>query len=269
MSASVADQFSAIAAEYEAHWAQVLMPANRELVAMVPMADARSVLDLGGGVGSLVPVLQEAAPRAHVVVSDRAEGMVRRVRLGSPVVADAKRLPFRSQSFDAVILTFVLQFIDDPDRMFGEIARVLRHGGAVAVAAWGEVMKAPSERMWLEALDEFDAPEVPTVPAAAGKATVTLAELDEQLTRTGFDRVETRRLRWVDQPDVERFIQRMTNLGPSSRRLAAWDDRSRTLFVESVRTRLNALDPHEFLDDSEVLAAVGTVQRRDSSPNRD
>ena len=49
MSAPVADQFSAIAAEYETHWADVLMPANRELVAMVPLAEARSVLDLGGG----------------------------------------------------------------------------------------------------------------------------------------------------------------------------------------------------------------------------
>ena len=175
-------------------------------------------------------MLQAAPALAHVVVSDHAEGMVRRVQLGSPVVADAKRLPFRSQSFDAVVLAFVVQFIDEPDCMFVEIAPVLRPGRAVAVAAWGEVMKAPSERLWLEALDEFDAPLVPSVAAVAGKATVTLAELSEPLTRTGFGRVETRRLPWVEQPDVERFIRRMTDLGPSSRRTAAWDDRSRTLF---------------------------------------
>ncbi len=260
MSASVADQFSAIAAEYETHWAQVLMPANSELVAMVPMAEARSVLDLGGGVGSLAPVLQAAAPRARVVVCDRAEGMVRRVRLGSPVVADALRLPFRSRAFDAVLVTFVLQFIDEPDRMLCEVARLLRPGGAVAVAAWGQVTKAPSERLWWEALDEFGAPEVAAVPAPGGKATTTLAELDELLRRTGFDPIETRRLPWVDQPDLERFLQRMTNLGPSSRRLAAWDDRSRTSFIEAMRTRLTALAPDDFLDDSEVLAAVGIVQ---------
>ena len=260
MSASVADQFSSIAAEYEIHWAQVLMPANRELVAMVPMADARSVLDLGGGVGSLAPVLQSAAPRAHVVVSDRAEGMVRRVRLGSPVVADACHLPFRARAFDAVFLTFVLQFIDEPARMFGEVARVLRPGGAVAVAAWGQVTKAPSERLWLEALDEFDAPEAPAAPTPGGTATTTRAELDELLRRTGFDPIETRILPWVDQPDVEHFIQRMTNLGPSSRRLAAWDDPSRTSFIETMRTRLQALAPDNFLDDSEVLAVVGIVQ---------
>ena len=257
MSASVAEQFSSIAAEYEAHWADVLMPANRELVAMAPMADAQAVLDLGGGVGSLACVLREVAPRSHVVVCDRAEGMVRRVLFGSPVVADALQLPFRSRSFDVVLLTFVLQFIYEPDRMFCEIARALRPGGVVAVAAWGKVTKSPAEQLWLAALDELGAPQAAAPAAPPGQPTKTPEELENQLSRTGYVSVRTTQLSLADRPDVNQFVQRMTHLGPSSRRLAAWDKTSRTNFIELMRTRLATLEADDFLDDSQVVAAVG------------
>ncbi|HEY3527815.1 MAG TPA: class I SAM-dependent methyltransferase [Nocardioides sp.] len=259
MGLPLADLFSSVAAEYETHWAQVLMPANRQLVAMVPLAEALAVLDVGGGVGSLAPVLQAAAPRARVVVSDRAEGMVRRARLGIRVVADASRLPFGSEAFDAVFVTFVLQYIEEPDLMFGEVARVLRQGGAVAVAGWGRTRGTPSEQIWMDALDEFGAPPATSPPAVDREAIDTLGKLEEVLARAGFDHIRTRRLAWSDHPDTERFISRMTNMGPSRRRLATWDGESRRAFVETMRTRLGTLDPEAFRNESEVLAAVGVL----------
>ena len=259
MGSTVADRFSAMASEYETYWAEVLMPANRQLVAMVPMTRAQWVLDLGGGVGSLVPVLQAAAPQARVVVSDRAEGMVRLARSGHRVVADACRLPFGPSTFDAVFLTFVLQYVEDADAMFRDVARALRPGGSVGVAGWGRLQETRSERIWMAGLDEFGAPPAPEARAVDRAPIDTMVKLDEALTRAGFEHVRTRRLEWSDQPDAERFIDRMTHLGRSRQRLEQWDEQSRQTFVDAMHTRLGALAPDGLRDDSQVLAAVGVI----------
>jgi SAM-dependent methyltransferase len=51
-------------------------------------------------------------------------------------VGDAEILPFEDGSFDAVISTFGVMFAPDQQRAAGELARVCRHGGRLAIAAW-------------------------------------------------------------------------------------------------------------------------------------
>jgi len=48
-------------------------------------------------------------------------------------VGDAQRLPFESESFDGCRGERVLQHVLDPDRAVGEIARVLKGGGRLAL----------------------------------------------------------------------------------------------------------------------------------------
>jgi SAM-dependent methyltransferase len=69
---------------------------------------------------------------------------------------DATRLPFADDSFDKVIASEVLEHIPDDDDAFGELARVLRPGGrlAVTVPAWFP------ERICWALSDEFHAPFV-------------------------------------------------------------------------------------------------------------
>lgn len=50
------------------------------------------------------------------------------------VVADARRLPFSSGSFDVVIVSEVFEHIPDDVRAMAEISRVLRAGGTAAVS---------------------------------------------------------------------------------------------------------------------------------------
>lgn len=49
---------------------------------------------------------------------------------------DAERLRFPDGSFDAVVSTFGVMFVSRPESAAGEIARVCRQGGRVALTAW-------------------------------------------------------------------------------------------------------------------------------------
>ena len=49
------------------------------------------------------------------------------------VFGDAQQLPFASSSIDHALLLDVLEHLPDPDRCLGEIARVLKPGGAMTI----------------------------------------------------------------------------------------------------------------------------------------
>lgn len=82
------------------------------------------VLDVGGGRDSpLAGAWTDAARRVRidVVLAER------------PIIqADACRLPVRSGSVDAVLISEVLEHVADPEAAFTEIHRVLRPGGELA-----------------------------------------------------------------------------------------------------------------------------------------
>jgi SAM-dependent methyltransferase len=98
----------------------------------------QSVLDLGAGTAHGSRALKRRFPKSLVVAADIAPGMLERAKLQSRwlrrferVRADAYALPFRDGSFDLVFSSLMLQWCDDLDVVFAEIARVLRPGGRV------------------------------------------------------------------------------------------------------------------------------------------
>jgi demethylmenaquinone methyltransferase/2-methoxy-6-polyprenyl-1,4-benzoquinol methylase len=58
-----------------------------------------------------------------------AAGLVDRIEL---VEGRAERLPFADASFDALTVTYLFRYVDDPAATLRELARVVRPGGAVA-----------------------------------------------------------------------------------------------------------------------------------------
>lgn len=50
------------------------------------------------------------------------------------VLADAKKLPFRNNSFDIALLIQVLEHVDSPDRIIKEAARVLKPNGVLILS---------------------------------------------------------------------------------------------------------------------------------------
>lgn len=86
------------------------------------------VLDAGCGRGEVAQEFRRAKVQIDYMGVD--------LGVGDPswefrvsAVADLHRLPFQSASFDKVICNQVLEHVDDPVAVLGELARVLRQGG--------------------------------------------------------------------------------------------------------------------------------------------
>jgi hypothetical protein len=67
------------------------------------------------------------------------------------------------------------------------------------------------------------------------------------------------------QPSLDEFINQRTAIGVAGRRLARLDPHARAACLQSVRSRLEALSPEDFIDRSQVITAAavdrGPAQR--------
>ena len=123
--------------------------------ALVAQATGR-VLEIGAGTGlnaghytDRVTDLVFAEPEAPMAQRLRA-----RVERGTVVEAPCEALPFPDDAFDTVVSTLVLCTVEDPQRSFAEIRRVLAPGGRLlllehvrstdpALARWQDRLHGP------------------------------------------------------------------------------------------------------------------------------
>ena len=99
-------------------------------------------LDIGTGPGQIVIKLGYHLSRWKFVAVDRSKAMIARAReaLGTApelagrvefAVADGNKLDFPDRSFDLVICNSVLHHLEDPQKLFSEMARLVKPGGAL------------------------------------------------------------------------------------------------------------------------------------------
>lgn len=152
--------------------------ARLDLVRLVPDV----VLDLGAGTGRATIELKRRYRRSQVVAVDIAEGMLHEaarrqtlLRRFRRVCADAAALPLGDASVDLVFSNLMLQWCDDPDRVFAECRRVLRPNGLLAFATFGPDTLVELRRAW---------------SAADGRTHVNrfidMHDLGDALVRSGF-----------------------------------------------------------------------------------
>jgi demethylmenaquinone methyltransferase/2-methoxy-6-polyprenyl-1,4-benzoquinol methylase len=109
---------------------------RRFLVSRVAAGPGDEVLDVATGTGAVARELLRQKGCAVVGVDQSPEMLaVAREHLPATVKlveASAEHLPFEDASFDALTVTYLLRYVDDPGATLAELARVVRAGGTVA-----------------------------------------------------------------------------------------------------------------------------------------
>jgi SAM-dependent methyltransferase len=172
------------------------------------------VLEVAGGAGRIgLQAVAEVGPGGSVLCSDFSEEMVRVARerferLGVANIEtralDAQDLDLDDGSVDVVLCRFGYMLMPDPQQALRESARVLRPGGRLVLAVWGEA----EENRWLASvlgvvISHLDAPPPPPGspgPFALGdpaglrklleQADLTKVEVDPIRTRQAYDSLD-------------------------------------------------------------------------------
>jgi demethylmenaquinone methyltransferase / 2-methoxy-6-polyprenyl-1,4-benzoquinol methylase len=105
---------------------------RKQLVASVVRQSPGKVVDLACGSGDVAGLLKQALPATLVVGLDFSRPLLNQARkrgLSDLAEADALKLPFADESFDAVTIAFGLRNLSDRVAGLKEISRILKKGG--------------------------------------------------------------------------------------------------------------------------------------------
>jgi ubiquinone/menaquinone biosynthesis C-methylase UbiE len=136
------------AAGYEALWQAQLAPAHQALMALASPRPQEQVLDVACGTGLVaLAAAERVGPQGHVLGTDISDHMVDAARqraaqrgvhqLGFARM-DAEQLALPDGGFDLALCALGLMYVPDPALALRELRRVLRPGGRVGLAVWGE-----------------------------------------------------------------------------------------------------------------------------------
>lgn len=131
---------------------------RRLILSLLGDVKGRHVLDVGCGDGDLAVELRRRGaivtgidPSSDMIEAARARAKREGVQVDFCLGA-AESIPFAGERFDAVVAMTILCFVTNVDPVFGEIARVLRPGGALVIGElgkWSLWAAARRIRAWL------------------------------------------------------------------------------------------------------------------------
>jgi len=151
-----------------------LKPMGEEIIRSLQLKETDTVLDLAAGTGEPGLSIAKIVKNGKVVITDLSEGMLEVARDNAArkglsnvetLTCDVCELPFEDASFDAVSCRLGFMFFPDMEMAAREMMRVLKPGGRLATAVWGQ----PDKNVWITAImrNINKHMEVPTPPPGA------------------------------------------------------------------------------------------------------
>ena len=254
------DRYDREACAYRDLWAPVLEIAGLKLVRELAGARPKRILDVGTGVGSLLPHLETAFPDAFVLGVDRSAGMLAQGPRRFPrAVMDATQLGVSPASLDLVLLVFMLFHLERPEEGLREARRVLADGGRVGCLTWGEDLESTASRIWNECLDAHGAAEEDPTVRTRHDPVNTPEKMETLLRLAGFTSLRCRADELVSFIDPERLIRLKTSLGSSKVRYDGLAPAAREACAKDARRRMAELSSEDFVARGRVVVAVASV----------
>ncbi|MCV0440250.1 MAG: methyltransferase domain-containing protein [Hydrogenophaga sp.] len=134
--------------DYEALWQAQLAQAQARLLAHVALQPGEQVLDVACGTGLVsLRAAQAVRPGGQVTGVDLSARMVEAAEQRAQVDPlhparflrmDAEQLDLADGGFDVALCAFGLMYLPEPEQAVREMARVVRPGGRIGLAVWGE-----------------------------------------------------------------------------------------------------------------------------------
>lgn len=164
---------------------------RRETRSALRVGPGDTVLDLAAG--TAVSTVELAESGAWCLAADFSVGMLHagRRRRVPKVAADATRLPFADETFDAVSISFGLRNVADSAAGLREMARVARPGGRLVVCEFS----TPTIPVFSFAYKEYLMRALPRVARAVSSNPEAYVYLAESIRA------------WPDQPTLARRIE--------------------------------------------------------------
>ena len=120
-----------------------------DLVRRIPVRPKGDVLELACGTGIVTQRLRERVDsNFRLVATDLSEAMLAyaRSKVKGKIdwrLADAAALPFKDETFGAVVCALGVMFVPDKQKLFAETRRVLNEGGLLLFNTWDRLERNP------------------------------------------------------------------------------------------------------------------------------
>lgn len=238
--------------------------------ALLDLAELRSgerVLDIATGTGVVARLAaRRVSPAGAVTGLDLNEAMLEEAkRLPLPVglavdwrQGSALALPFADQTYDVVLCQQGLQFFPDRPKALGEMHRVLRSGGRVAVSVW--TGPSPYFVAMREGLSRYVSPDA-AISNAAAFSLGDAAALRNLVEAAGFRNVVVHQVRLTLRlPAPEEFILRHLSAIPAAELVAAADAEAHAALVTHMKAATRAyVDGYGLAVPQEVNVATAST----------
>lgn len=218
-------------------------PTNEALISLAQIKPGMKVLDLASGSGHpALDIARVVGPTGHVTATDLSAKLLavaeeKSMEQGLSNISfrevDMESQPFPDETFDIVTCRLGIMYARNVQQALGEMRRVLKLNGRVALVAWGPEKDDPRKTTVLNVLMKYSKSQSPDPAVALPSSFSESGKLSKALSQAGFTQVyeETRSIEfpfpgspeqaWEMVRDSAIFFRKMiSSLHPKERKLA-------------------------------------------------